>query len=334
MLNRFMLSAGLLVCMIMSASIAQADPAWREYRERFISTDGRVIDTGNNHISHSEGQGWGMMLAQHYNDRETFNEIWGWTRRHLSRPDVSLFSWRYDPRENPAVIDLNNATDGDLFIAWALYLASERWNDTNYASASKSIRSAILDNLIDEIAGFQVLLPGIEGFQRELEADINLSYWFIPALRDFAEIEPDKPWIDLINDGVELLDQARFGAYLLPTDWVQINQEGELTPAANWEPRFSFDAVRIPLYFVWGGRDEAGGVGSITAFWNDPAHQPAPAWVNVISEERAEYPISRGVEAIRAYASGETLPSSTPQSQDDYFSATLLLLTHMAEDMR
>lgn len=334
MLNRLMLSAGLIVCMLVSTSVAHAGSAWSVYRERFVSAEGRVIDTGNQNISHSEGQGWGMMLAQHYNDQDAFDKIWHWTRRHLSRPDISLFSWRYDPSNKPPVRDLNNATDGDLFIAWALYLASERWNNANYASASRSIRSAILENLTYEAAGFQVLLPGIEGFHRDEEVDINLSYWFLPALRDFAEIEPDKSWTRLMNDGVELLDQARFGAYLLPTDWIQINQKGELTPATNWEPRFGFDAVRIPLYFVWGGREEASGLGSITAFWNDPAHQPAPAWVDVVSDERAEYPISRGVEAVRAYSSGEKLPNPAPQSQDDYFSSTLLMLVHMAEDMR
>lgn len=87
-------------------------------------------------------------------------------------------------------------------------------------------------------------------------------------------------------------------------------------------------------FILFGEGEEASGVGSITAFWNDPAHQPPPAWVNVVSEERAEYSVSRGVDAIRAFASGQTLPSATPQPQDDYFSATLLLLTHMAEDMR
>lgn len=333
MLNRLALGVGLIVCMLISSSEAFAETAWDTYRDRFVS-NGRVIDTGNENVSHSEGQGWGMMLAQHYNDQEAFNQIWKWTRRHLSRPDVSLFSWRYDPNEEPAVRDLNNATDGDLFIAWALYLAAERWNNANYASASKSIRSAIAENLTYDIAGFQVLLPGIDGFRRNEEVDLNLSYWFIPALQDFAAIEPNGPWDRLIDDGVELLDQARFGAYLLPTDWFQLTQQGELSPATKWAPRFSFDAVRIPLYFVWGGREDASGLGSIAAFWNDPAHQPPSAWIDVETDERAEYPISRGVNAIKAYANGEALPSPFPQAQDDYFSATLLLLAHMANDMR
>ncbi|PKG47711.1 MULTISPECIES: hypothetical protein [Halomonadaceae] len=57
-------------------------------------------------------------------------------------------------------------------------------------------------------------------------------------------------------------------------------------------------------------------------------------WVDVVNGERAEYPISRGVDATRAYVSGETLPSPAPQKQDDYFSATLLMFAHMAEAMR
>eukprot|EP00952_Eustigmatos_sp_NYUAD-ZCMA_P001330 5983-Eustigmatos_ZCMA.PRE.1 len=70
------------------------------------------------------------------------------------------------------------------------------------------------------------------------------------------------------------------------------------------------------------------------AFWNDPSEQPPAAWIDVNSDERAEYPISRGVEAIRAYVNNETLPDPMPTENDDYFSATLLLLAHMARDMQ
>lgn len=333
MLRRFLAVAVLLGAILLVACSAKADNAWSVYRERFISPEGRVVDTGNNSISHSEGQGWGMMLALHHGDQETFDLLWGWTRRHLARPDVSLFSWRYEPHTQPAVRDLNNATDGDLFIAWALYLAAERWKNTNYASASRSIRRAILENLTRDVAGYHILLPGLVGFDNREGAVVNLSYWFVPALLDFARDNPDQPWQRIIDDGARLLDDARFGQYLLPTDWLSITSDGELSPAEGWPPRFSFDAVRIPLYFVWGGLDDISGIGSISAFWNDPAYQPASAWIDVVSGERASYPISRGVDAIRAFTKGDTLPDATPRPEDDYFSATLLLLAHMANDV-
>jgi endoglucanase len=43
----------------------------------------------------------------------------GWTERTLLRGDVALFAWRYDPRAPNPVADTNNASDGDMLIAWA-----------------------------------------------------------------------------------------------------------------------------------------------------------------------------------------------------------------------
>jgi hypothetical protein len=49
--------------------------AWRSYKRRFLSDQGRVIDTANGGISHSEGQGYGMLLAVAASDHETFDAI-------------------------------------------------------------------------------------------------------------------------------------------------------------------------------------------------------------------------------------------------------------------
>lgn len=48
---------------------------WQSYKARFVTAQGRVVDTGNGNISHSEGQGYGMLLAVAANDRETFNDL-------------------------------------------------------------------------------------------------------------------------------------------------------------------------------------------------------------------------------------------------------------------
>src|SRR5436309_1896309 len=37
--------------------------AWRSYKARFVTDQGRVVDTANGRISHSESQGYGMLLA-------------------------------------------------------------------------------------------------------------------------------------------------------------------------------------------------------------------------------------------------------------------------------
>ena len=43
---------------------------WHDYKERFLLQDGRIIDTYQHNRSHSEGQGYGMLLAIANRDRQ------------------------------------------------------------------------------------------------------------------------------------------------------------------------------------------------------------------------------------------------------------------------
>jgi endoglucanase len=104
---------------------------WRQYRERFVTAEGRVVDNANGGISHSEGQGYAMLIAERLDDRPTFETIWRWTQSNLLVRGDGLAAWRWSP-ETPHVADHNNATDGDLLIAWALAESSDRWHVSEY----------------------------------------------------------------------------------------------------------------------------------------------------------------------------------------------------------
>ena len=56
---------------------------WVAYKERFVAENGRVIDDANGRISHSEGQGYGLLLALLANDRADFARIWTFTNTRL-----------------------------------------------------------------------------------------------------------------------------------------------------------------------------------------------------------------------------------------------------------
>jgi endoglucanase len=90
---------------------------WLSFRTRFIQPDGRVIDTANGGQSHSEGQGWGLLFAARFDDREMFDRINAWRLRVLRRKGDALHAWRCRPGPAELVDDNNNATDGDLLIA-------------------------------------------------------------------------------------------------------------------------------------------------------------------------------------------------------------------------
>ncbi|MBC7668174.1 MAG: hypothetical protein H7236_06890 [Gemmatimonadaceae bacterium] len=100
-----------------AGACARPSDGWAAFKAAYVLQDGRVVDPENGGVSHSEGQGWTMLLAEAHGDRQTFDRAWGWTQAHLAREKAPLLAWRYDPRATPAVADENNAADGDIFVA-------------------------------------------------------------------------------------------------------------------------------------------------------------------------------------------------------------------------
>ncbi len=266
--RRRLLKAGIgLAALSLCSTAAAADQNWQTFKRRFVVDDRRVIDSGNNNVSHSESQGWGLLFAQSYDDKETFAKIWDWTSKSLQRGD-GLFSWRWSPNTNDPVPDKNNAADGDILIAWALARAAAKWNEPRWLQPSRRIQSAVLDRLAVEFQGRLILLPGAQGFARGNRYVVNLSYYVWPAIHDFAEHAGDQGrWRRLEADGLWLLDNAAFGDYRLPPDWLLFGNQA-FRVADDWKPYFGFDAIRIPLYLAW--HNQASRLGRFVTAWRTP----------------------------------------------------------------
>jgi endoglucanase len=316
-----------------------ATPAidWTEFKADYVTGDGRVLDIEAGGISHTEGQGWGMLLAEASGDREGFDRLWAWTQARLARPDVRLFAWKYDPAQPPDAQDRNNATDGDIFIAWALLKAARRWNAPAYAEASAEIRGAIASRLIVQAGGLSLLLPGLDGFAAADHVIYNPSYFVLPALNAFAAADPQGPWTGLIRDGLVWADRVRAGTDRLPPDWVSIGPDGALSPAPGKPFRFGFDAMRAPLYLVWGGAGRHPQVASARRFWaaHSRGDQRPPAWIDLVSGETAPYPLSPGGGAIaQLLINGASVAPQAPAGEKTYYSSVLFRLTALARSER
>lgn len=318
-----------------------ADPVseWREFRDRFITAEGRVIDTGNQGISHSEGQGYALLFAEAFDDRPCFERLLVWTRQHLRRPD-GLHAWRFRPDAAVPVDDPNNAADGDLYIAWALLRAATRWTEPAWRREARMIGSAVLSRLVLEVDGRVVLLPGASGFQHPDRVVVNPSYYAFPAIFALARALPDRAWGRLMGDAVSMLRLMRFGRWGLPADWVEIgrgqSRRDALRPAGQWPARFSFDAVRVPLHLVWAGMVEEPSLHAAVAFWNDPKLRSRPAWVDLGTGQIAPYSAPAGIEAVAQLATAargwRAAPPALPaiSRSEDYHSAALTLLSRLA----
>lgn len=227
--------------------------AWDAFKAAFV-IDGRVRDDANG-ISHSEGQGYAMLIAVRANDATAFEEIWIWTRDTLMVREDGLAAWRYEPGKG--VTDANNATDGDLLIAWALVEAATRWRRGDYFDSARELMKAVARHTIASSAHGDVIRPAVMGFEATDRPDgpvVNPSYWVFPAFPALRAITPEIDWDSLTASGKTIIDKGRFGILRLPPDWLSMAGD-KLEPAEGFPARFSYNAIRIPLYLAWAGSD-------------------------------------------------------------------------------
>ncbi len=328
---RALLRMALALCMLAGVGARAADTDWETFRRAFVESDGRVVDAGQGRISHSEGQGFAMLFAVHYDDRAAFDRLWQWTRRNLQVRDDALLAWKWDPALG--VTDRNNATDADIVVAWSLARAAARWREPEYEAAARRISQDIRRKLLKRVAHGLVIVPAMEGFDKPEGLTVNLSYWVFPAFRDLARVDPAPEWEELPRSGLAILRYSYFGRWRLPPDWLKL---GDLVAPGGTPPeRFGYDAVRIPVYLLWSRQETGSLMQPYRDFWGHFAGaRDLPAWTNLKDDSVDSHGADAGVRAIarivREYprVSAARLPALDPG--DSYYSAVLLLLAKIA----
>lgn len=329
-------SLAILVASAGGPRAAALSPAeWLAYIARYIAPEGRVIDTYNQGISHSEGQGYGMLLAVAHDDRVVFDQLWRWTQENLAVRDDRLLAWRWEPGQG--VTDPNNASDGDILIAWALLRAGACWEEPAYTAAAEAILADVAAKLVAKTDYGPVLLPAADGFERDAAVVVNPSYWVFPALEAFAAHDGEEVWSELTDSGLELLRLGRFGEWRLPPDWLEVGDG--LSLPEDFEPVFGYNAMRVPLYLAWSGSPESDALlEPFRTFWASyDGQSPPPATVDLADGAPGTSPLPSGGRAIMALARfGASRPVSAAammpplEPGDSYYASTLLLLSKLA----
>ncbi len=305
--------------------------AWPIWRERFVAPDGRVVDTGQHGISHSEGQGYGLILAQAFGDRETFDRIESWTRAHIANRQDALMSWKWDPAQAENIPDWHNATDGDLFRAWAHLRASldSGWS-TDPSVAAEIARDIVRLCLAPDprVPGQPLLMPGAEAVHQPGRVLVNPSYYLLRAMRQLGAAY-EAPELGHAADHGEALLSELAGTGFVP-DWVAVTAEGFDKPEDH-DFRSSYDALRIPLYLVWSGRGDHPAVGTILRMLMT-ATLPGHFAVSTDAEGQVLGQSNEaGFHAIAALAAG-VVPQLSADSiaTQPYYPATLQMLAYVA----
>lgn len=216
----------------------------------YARADGQVVRTDQGNDTVSEGQAYGMLIAEATGDDGEFLTIWNWTRSHLQLSD-GLFAWHANGAGQ--VIDQQPASDADLLIAWALL----RYSGSDEAAvhgAGRKVAAAILaDEVTSGPGGVPVLTAGPWATGRP--ASLDPSYWSLPAMQGIGALTGVPEWQRLLNGAVTMTRSLTGDGRTLPPDWAALTASGTLhpepAPSGN-EPQTQYgpDAQRTVAWFA------------------------------------------------------------------------------------
>ena len=191
----------------------------------YVWPDGRVLrwDQGSDTVS--EGQAYGMLLAEVAGDDAAFLRIWEWTRDHMQLRD-GLFSFHANAAGK--VIGNHPASDADLLIAWALL----RYNGPGATALHRAGRRVANAILAREVASGPGRMPVLTAgpWATGSPATLNPSYWSLPALYGLARFTGRAEWQHLAASAVRLVNELSLKGRFLPPDWADLSPPQPVRP--------------------------------------------------------------------------------------------------------
>lgn len=234
---------------------------WHNYKNRYIDSSGRTIDTQHDNVTTSEAESYTLLRAVWMDDKVTFDQSWKWTRQYLARPNDHLFSWLYGQRPDGKfgvrtdIGGQNSASDADTDIALALLFGYARWQDESYLNSARPIINDIWEHEVILINGKPYLLANnVEKEKSGQDVIINPSYFSPYAYKIFSSVDRNHPWLALADNSYRVLKTSMMGkldkasSAKLPPNWILVDRStGDISaPQSNLDTNYGFDAMRVP----------------------------------------------------------------------------------------
>jgi endo-1,4-beta-D-glucanase Y len=240
----------LWACSLLPALAGCDWPEWEQFKDHYISEEGRVIDPADGRrITTSEGQSYGLFFALVNDDRETFERLLQWTEAQLARGDLTGFlpAWQWGTRSDGSlgVLDDNSAADSDLWIAYSLLEAGRLWQNHSYQSIGTMLLRRIAREEVARLPGLgPVLLPAPRGFSGEGRWTLNPSYLPPQLLARFASMQG--PWQEMRTLLPALLTATAPRGFA--PDWIDWQQASGWQVTEGKGSVGSYDGIRVYLW--------------------------------------------------------------------------------------
>lgn len=239
-----------------AAPCAAAWPRWEQFKQIFVSADGRVIDVGSaDSRTVSEGQSYALFFALVANDRSAFDKILRWTENNLAGGDLTsrLPAWLWGHAQDGRwkVLDPNAASDADLWIAYSLLEAGALWHERGYSALGARLAKRVLDEEAEDVPGLGLaLLPGPQGFHPAPDVwRLNPSYLPLQVVRGIgARLTDDPRWGALATTSERVLEASAPNGFA--PDWTRFRAEQGFTSDDLTHASGSYDAIRV---YLWAG---------------------------------------------------------------------------------
>lgn len=250
-------AAALLCALALGAQAAPSCPgpwpAWQDFRARWMSEGGRIVDHGDSRLhTVSEAQAYSLLFALAADDRAGFDLALDWTQDNLAQGDLTarLPAWLWGRRDDGSwdVLDGNSASDADLWLAYDLLEAGRLWSVPRYTALGRLLMARIQREETADLPGLgPTLLPAPRGYAPEAGTwRLNPSYAPLQLLRRLAAEPGGGTWPALGDSAEKVVLGAAPKGYV--PDWVLYRARGGFAPDADTRGVGSYDAVRVYLW--------------------------------------------------------------------------------------
>jgi hypothetical protein len=229
-----------------SSAIADAYTRWTR---TFVQNDHIVAPEQQNAIT-SEAMGYGMMIAAAMGDKAAFDRFHTYVKNN-GGSGSGLMTWKNGGS--------GSASDGDIDIAYALYMANVQWPSGGYSTPASQMAAAILSqDLVSNV---------IRGGSSFRDAPFNPSYFSPAAFRAFGSSFSTA--LSTNNNLVNANVSANTSG--IPTDWANASNGAPSGPGSAQvtsdiqdgnNGAMGYDAARVPWRL---GLGVCTGAGSSTA---------------------------------------------------------------------
>jgi endoglucanase len=317
-------SAGLAVVIAGCGSSGSQQAASR-FLETYARPDGRVVRLDQGKDTVSEGQAYGMLLAEVSGNAGKFKQIWRWTQQHLQ---LSNYLFAFHANAAGRVISTEPASDADLLIAWALLRYSGSDAAAFHRDGNQVADAILAHEVITGQDGMPVLTAG--PWATGQTVTIDPSYWSLSAFSGLAKLTGNPMWLRLESGAVTLVRDITHNGKRLPPDWAQLQPgdapQPEPSPNGNAPvAQYGLDAQRTVVWFAASCNPQA--MALAARWWRLLRHRRAARALaldlngNILTPTHAALPLVAAAAAASAAGQGadaQQLLSDAAAQQQHY----------------